>query len=116
MLTITSPREVEPHVTAAIRAVTRYRLEHRLSLNKLAAEMKAAGCDAHPRTLLDLFAYEDARATGKIPRHRPSDLTKYNIVQFYFHLKENRKRRAAARRRRASTPNEVATAADTSEA
>ena len=112
---ITTLREAEPHVTAAIRAVGRYRLEHRLSLPKLAAEMKVAGCEAHPRTLVDLFAYENARATGRIPRHRPSDLTKFNIVQFYFHLKDNRKRRAAARRRRA-TATAPAVAADSSEA
>jgi hypothetical protein len=97
---IYSPREVESHIAAAIKAVGQYRAHHKLTLPKLAAHMRAAGCEVPARTLLDLFAYDDAIKANETPRHRPRYLTKLNIVRFHFHLKETRKRAAAIRRRR----------------
>jgi hypothetical protein len=100
---IYSPREVHAQFPAAIRAIMHYRLHHALSLNKLAAHMKAASCETPARTLLDLFAYADALDAKRPPRHRPRYLTKYNIVRFLVHLKARRKRAAGIRRRRPRT-------------
>ena len=97
---IYSPRDVHALFPAAIRAIMRYRLQHALSINKLAAHMKAASCETPARTLLDLFAYADAIDAKQPPRHRPRYLTQYNIVRFHVHLKGTRKRAAGIRRRR----------------
>lgn len=110
---IYSTADVNAQFDTALRAVVRYRWRHTLSLNKLAAQMRRAGCEIPARTLVDLFAYAEARVTRATPRHRPQRLTKANVVRFAVHLKGNRARAVGIRRRRAQlAAGPVAIAAD----
>ena len=75
-----------------VSRLARYRLEHDLSYQQLAAEMRDAGCPVHARSL-------HWALTGRLQR-QPLDRTLFKIQRFVEQLEDTRGRRGRRREAR----------------